>query len=212
MGLFGSTDNTEHERKPADRSPTNTLQRATVIAAAALVVTCLFPGYTAVLIAAIGAYEVRRVRRWWFGVWAAVTSVIGWALAGASLTQWMAWPLSQIGHTFAWILAPAPEANPIVMSINEIAESSLLSLVWMQLWGCAPAALLTTVIFASWRSHSRNIRGQIEGPEHTNRRPVGILDRRRRDRERHRIAAGHYLTPPPEPAAAAATHDGNPHA
>lgn len=195
MGLFGSTDNIEHDRKPADRKPTAGPQRTAIAALIALAITCVFSGYTAVLIVAVGAYEVRRVRRWWFAVWAAVTFILGWAFAGASITEWISWPLSQIGHTFPWMLTWAPDTNPIIGAVNNISEGSLPALIWVQLWGCAPAALLTTVAFATWRSHSRNIRGQIEGKEHSNRRPVGILDRRRRARERNRIATGHYLTP-----------------
>jgi hypothetical protein len=161
---------------------------------AAACVVCLLaaPGATIAFIVSLLGYERRRVRAQWWAGWAAATFAIGVCLAGFSVTGWLHWS----GSSIAFLLPEQPAESTgtgYVDWIRAHSDISLLEMVWMQAWFGIPVGFAATdIVIVGIRSHSRKLRGQIEGPEHSNMRPVGILDRHRRNIERRKVAAGHY--------------------
>ena len=180
----------------SDRKPDTGRSDAGLWKAAGCVVLLLAaPGATIAFIASLLAYERRRVRAQWWAGWAAATLAIGICLAGFSVTGWLYWSGSSIALLLP-VQPPDTAAAGYFGWIRAHSDISILEMVWMQAWFGIPLGFATTtVVIVGFRSHSRALRGQIEGPEHSNMRPVGILDRRRRNIERRKVAAGHYTTP-----------------
>jgi hypothetical protein len=170
----------------------------TGVAVAAIVVICAAaaPAVLLVLTTSILAYERRRVRvQWWIG-WAATTFLLGLSFAGLSITTWAFWSGSFIAYLWypRWGNGIAEDLSGWPGWVHDHSGISTVEMLWLQTWFGAPVGFaLTAIVILVFRSYSRHLRGQIEGSEHSNRRPVGILDRRRGRIERQKISDGCYL-------------------
>ena len=162
-----------------------------IVAVAATAIA--FPGYLAVTVVAVLAHELRRVRIRWMWLWAAVTFVGGVFLAG-SLSSWQAWLLAQVGHLAPQLLiTDSADPRPTFDTAAAFAHVSAAHAILCQLIAAAPLGFVTAAVLAQYRRFSRSVRGTIEGPDYSNQRPVGFLDRRRADRIGRRIRAGEYI-------------------
>lgn len=186
-----SPDREQHEtRKSAGSTRT-----AGVVAIALLALVATLPGIAVAVAFAILAYEIRRVRVKIFVGWAIAITATGIALAGFSPTTWLYWSTSFATRTW---LSPVAAAFPADSTgvrgwMHTHTGMSYLEVAWTQLWFGAPLGFLAAIVFiVAVRSRPRALRGRIEGDEHSNMRPIGFLDRRRRTAERRKIAAGHY--------------------
>jgi hypothetical protein len=159
----------------------------------ALTLAVLFTGYTVALVAAVLAHELRRVRIRWFAIWAATTFVIA-LLAAGGLSAWGAWLLAEVGNLTPKLLFADPtQPESVTTQAAAFATTSWAHAAACQLIAAAPLAFATAALTTWWRHDSREIRGSIEGPDFSNRRPIGILDRQRITRNRRRVATAHYL-------------------
>ncbi|WP_137725832.1 hypothetical protein [Prescottella subtropica] len=184
-------DREQHEtRKPAGSTST-----AGIVALAVLALVAALPGVAVAVAFAILAYEIRRVRIIMWAGWAAATAVAGIALAGFSPATWLYWSTSFATRTWLSPIAAGFPADSTGVRgwMHTHTDMSYLEVTWTQLWFGVPLGFLAAIgIIVVFRSRPRALRGRIEGTEHSNQRPVGFLDRRRRTVERRKIAAGHY--------------------
>ncbi|KSU66876.1 hypothetical protein AS032_31975 [Rhodococcus qingshengii] len=191
--FMGKTIGADSDRESGSSSNAQARLIAAVLALAALAAV---PGVVVAIVFAVLAFEIRRVRVKMWTIWAAVTAIIGIAAAGFSLTTWLYWSTSFT--TRIWLHTPAanlpPDSSGLLGWSRANADMSILQVIWTQLWFGVPVGFaLAAVLIVLFRSRPRALRGRIEGAEHSNMRPVGILDRRRRDIERNKVASGHYL-------------------
>lgn len=183
MGLFASAD------EPDDRTPAKSANPRALVFLVPIAVTLMFPGF--VLITAVSSlvHERRRVRARWYLTWAAVTAIIG-VIAAGSTTAWMGWNLAFVGSVASRLITTTPDT---ALGVAAGFAGNLGDAVLAETVAAAPLAFLFTAGIVRYRRQSRDQRGMIEGDLHSNQRPVGTLDRTRNDRERRKIAAGHYL-------------------
>ncbi|MFI8695960.1 hypothetical protein [Dietzia maris] len=180
----------DDENKPASSS--NGPLLATAIAALAVIVAV--PGVAITVVAGILAVEYRRVRtsRWMLA--ALVTLVIAVAVAGLNLARWTAWSTSFVAGTWGSGLLPDPGgATGILHWAATHTDATLLSIIATQAAFGVPVGLFCVGAYSVFRVRSRRLLNVVEGPEYSNIRPVGVLDRRHEQRVRDRIASGHYL-------------------
>ena len=185
------------ESNDAGQNATSTRPNLGLIAvAAAAVCAVAAPAALVVFGTSILAYELRRVRvQWWIG-WAVTTFVIGLCFAGLSITTWIFWSGSFIAYAWCprWGNGFAYGRGGWLGWVHDHSGINIIEMLWLQTWFGAPIGFaLTATVILVFRSYSRHLRGQIEGDEHSNRRPVGVLDRRRGRIERQKIADGYYL-------------------
>ncbi|MBM4569180.1 hypothetical protein GS489_01335 [Rhodococcus hoagii] len=165
------------------------------MAIAAIVLVATLPGVALALVFAVLAYEIRRVRIIMWASWAGITAAAGIVLAGFSPTTWLYWSTSFATRTWlSSVAAGFPDGSGGIRGwMAAHTEMNFLEVAWTQLWFGVPLGFLAAIgVIVVFRSRPRALRGRIEGTEHSNMRPVGILDRRRRTIERRKVAAGHY--------------------
>lgn len=195
MGVLSSRRPNEPDqaRTSDPAKPQDSSQLRAVGALVAPVILVGFTGFALVLAGAVLAHEIRRVRIRWLLTGAAATLLVGIVTAGG-VGPWAAWFLAQVGHFAPQILFANPDQPHLVQTqAAAFATVSAPHAVICQLIAGAPLAFLLAAAVALWRRDARAVRGTIEGPEYSNRRPVGIVDQIRERRERQRIAAGHYM-------------------
>ncbi|KJR10236.1 hypothetical protein [Gordonia sihwensis] len=197
MGLFSTPEQDDEKSDPKPRRAGGKAVLALTILLLSAIV--LLPGYLLVTVVSVLIHEERRVRGRWYLIWAGLSLVIGLIAAGGT-TGWAGWNLAQVGLVFSRFLPDPTQTPATALTVAAGFAGHLVASVLAQLVASAPLAFLTTAVIVRYRRLAREQRGQIEGPTHSNQRPVGMLDRARNDRERKKIAAGHYLTDwPPAP-------------
>ncbi|WP_458682679.1 hypothetical protein [Prescottella equi] len=159
------------------------------------------PGTIATTVASLLAVERRRIRGRWWTLWAALTAVVGLAVSG-SVAGWLTQPL----RLPAWLLvdlAGLPIADAVSgvdgsvgEALTAAAESGLAAALLGQVLFGLPVGFAITAIYTRVRRFKREKLGEIEGPEFSNWRPVGHLDRLRARRVADRIRAGHFTFAP----------------
>ena len=158
-----------------------------------LLLITFFTGFTIVFVAAVLAHEIRRVRIRWLTGWAAATLMLALLAAGGA-GAWGSWLLAEVGNLTPRLLFADPTTPDAVRTqAAAFATTTWLHSLACQLIAAAPLAFVSAAVFAAWRHDAREVRGQIEGHEYSNRRPVGILDRQRIKWNRGRIAAAHFV-------------------
>ncbi|MGU3585157.1 hypothetical protein ACLBYD_18515 [Rhodococcus sp. C26F] len=185
------TDAEQHDT----RNPSSTVNTIGLAAVSAVVVLAALPGVAAAAIFSILAYELRRVRVRIWATWAAATAVLGIAAAGFSPITWLYWSTSFATRTWLSTVAESFPADSSGLRgwMRTHSDASILEVVGTQLgFGIPVGFTVTIVVIVAFRARPRALRGRIEGPEHSNMRPVGFLDRRRRAIERQKIADGYY--------------------
>lgn len=170
-------------------------------AAVVLLPIVTVPATIAVTVMSLLIVERRRVRgRWWI-TWAALSFLIGIIVSG-SLVDWALQPL----RLPAWLITSVAGFSltdsvsglegDLGAALRDIAASSLGSAVLGQLLFALPVGFAITAVFTRVRRFKREKLGEIEGPEFSNWRPVGHLDRLRARRTAEQIRAGHYTFGP----------------
>ncbi|WP_347956145.1 hypothetical protein [Gordonia aichiensis] len=195
MGLLSAPEQDDEKSEPKTRRSGRRAGGRSVLALTItlLLAIVLLPGY--LLVTAIGVFihEERRVRGRWYLIWGAASFLVGLIAAGGT-TGWAGWNLAQVGLLFSRFLPDPNQMPATALTVAAGFAGQPLTSVLAQLVASAPLAFLTTAAIVRYRRLAREQRGQIEGETHSNQRPVGVLDRARNDRERKKIAAGHYLT------------------
>ncbi|MDH6284592.1 hypothetical protein [Prescottella agglutinans] len=173
-----------------------------ILIGAAAVLTV--PVTIAVTVLSLLAVERRRVRNRWWVLWTATSAVVALTVSGSPL-DWLLQPL----RLPAWLLsdiAGVPMQSmvdglggEVGQALAAAATSSLAQALLGQLLFGLPVGFAITAVYTRVRRFKREKLGEIEGPEFSNHRPVGILDRRRADHVARQMRAGHY-TFAPEPA------------
>lgn len=189
MGLFSAKKNHDADA-PKQQQPERGGSAVRGLLVLGIVLLIVLPGYLVTLTPAVLAYERRRVRTGWYWLWALVTLILGIVLAG-SVSAWQAWLLAWPGHMLP-IAFHAGEPGSVPAMAAAFQSVSAAHAVLCQTIALAPIAMASCAVFTLARSFSRKTRGRIEGDDHSNERPVGILDRRRIIRERRRVAAARY--------------------
>ena len=170
-------------------------------AAVVLLPIVTVPATIAVTVMSLLIVERRRVRgRWWI-TWAALSFLIGIIVSG-SLLDWALQPL----RLPAWLITSVASISltdavsgvegDLGSALRDIAASSLGSAVLGQLLFALPVGFAITAVFTRVRRFKREKLGEIEGPDFSNWRPVGYLDRLRAGRVAEQIRAGHHTFAP----------------
>lgn len=181
----------DHDEKRSSSSSSGPLLAAAI---AALAVIVAVPGVAVTVVAGVLAVEYRRVRtgRWMAAALAAL--VLAVAIAGLSIAQWAAWSTSFAAGTWASGLLPDPGlATGIMHWAATHTDTTWLVIIATQAAFGIPVGLFLVGGYSVFRVRSRRLLNVVEGPEYSNIRPVGFLDRRHEQRVRENMAAGHYL-------------------
>lgn len=136
--------------------------------------------------------EKRRVRlSRWAGATVA-TWLIGIMVAGFSPATWFGW--WPAGAAMLWQAGTAPlKGIPLLSLIAETADNGQYLFLKHALFA-TPVALFLMSIWWWARSYSLRLRGQNEGEEYSDRRPVGFLDKWRRKRNLVAVQSGQWST------------------
>lgn len=170
-------------------------------ALAVLVPIMTVPATIAVTAASLFIVERRRVRGRWWATWAVLCFLIGLAVSG-SLLGWLMQPLRLPAWLITTIAGVSPAAafsgvdGPLGATLRDIATSSATAAMLGQIMFALPVGFAITAVFTRVRRFKREKLGEIEGPEFSNWRPVGILDRLRARRVSEQIRAGHHTIAP----------------
>lgn len=176
------------------KQPSSSAGPQLAAALASLAVIVAVPGVAITVAAGILAVEYRRVRtsRWMLA--ALGTLVVAVAIAGLSVNQWTAWSTSFVAGTWGSGLMPDPgSATGILHWAATHTDANWLAIIATQAAFGVPVGLFCVGIYSVVRVRSRRLLNVVEGPEYSNIRPVGFLDRRHEERVRERMASGYYL-------------------
>lgn len=197
------SDDDGYDEEPGSGRPTEGSTRAPIAARAlaVLVPVVTVPATIAVTAVSLPIVERRRVRGRWWATWAALSFLIGLAISG-SLVGWLLQPL----RLPAWLITELAGVSPagaaagvdgqLGETLRDIASSSAAAAALGQLMFALPVGFAITAVFTRVRRFKREKLGEIEGPEFSNWRPVGVLDRLRARRVADQIRAGHHTIAP----------------
>lgn len=186
MGLFGTPPETVEKNNTATRSA------APLIGVVVLVLLLLAPLLPVLFAVCAISGERRRIRlsRWLASC--AVAHVVSLAFAGFSINRWLGW----------WQAAPAalwggfiPETvtAPAVAGLRHAHTDTAPLVLWTHhLMVAGPAALALMCLWWWWRSYALALRGENEGEQYSNMRPIGWLDRRRAARNETAVRSGEW--------------------
>ncbi|MCZ4587684.1 hypothetical protein O4328_29020 [Rhodococcus opacus] len=167
---------------------------------AVLVPIVAVPATIAVTATSLLIVERRRVRGRWWATWAALSfllgvlvsgSLLGWALQPLRLPAWLI--ASLVGASLADAASGLGESGA---TLQDVAMSTAWAAVLGQLLFALPVGFAITAVFTRVRRFKREKLGEIEGPEFSNWRPVGVLDRVRSRRVTEQIRSGHHTIAP----------------
>ena len=134
--------------------------------------------------------EKRRVRlsRWFIAAGAAWVVCI--LAAGADPAIWFGWwptgTAMLFGDSTAFL-----KGIPLLAEIPTFAEKQSLIFIKHALFA-TPVALFLMALWWWARSYSLRLRGQKEGAEYSDRRPVGVLDNYRRKKNQMAVQSGQW--------------------
>lgn len=184
--------------RPGEGSPRSPIAARVLVV---LVPVVTVPATIAVTAASLLIVERRRVRGRWWTTWAALSFLIGLAISG-SLLGWLLQPL----RLPAWLITTLAGISPSALAagvdghlgetLRDVATSSAAAAVLGQIMFALPVGFAITAVFTRVRRFEREKLGEIEGPEFSNWRPVGTLDRLRARRVSDQIRAGHHTIAP----------------
>lgn len=166
-----------------------------------VVAAVTIPVTIAITVAALLTVERRRVRSRWWLLWTCVSfavavimsgSVVGWLLQPLRLPVWLlsgfaGLDVSSVLHRLGGNLGE---------EFSSLATSEFVSAMLGQLLFGLPVGFLITAVYTRVRRFKRQKLGEIEGPEFSDHRPVGLLDKRRANRVARKIRAGNFTVAP----------------
>lgn len=197
------SDDDGYDEEPGSRRPYEG-SSGIPFAARALVVlvpTITVPATIVVTAAALFIVERRRVRGRWWATWAALSFLIGLAVSG-SLLGWLLQPLRLPAWLITALTGVSPAAavsgvdGPLGPTLRDIATSAAPAAILGQILFALPVGFAITAVFTRVRRFKREKLGEIEGPEFSNWRPVGTLDRLRARRVTGQIRSGDHTIAP----------------
>lgn len=134
--------------------------------------------------------EKRRVRLSRWVVATIVATLVGIVAAGLSPARWFGW--WPAGAAMLWQSSTAPLKNiPLLSLIADTAADGQFLFAKHALFA-TPVALFMMSIWWWARSYSLRLRGQNEGEEYSDRRPVGFMDKWRTKRNLVAVQSGQW--------------------
>ena len=202
------SDEDGYDENPGSSGRPNETSAGLPTAARVLAVLVPFvtvPATIAVTAMSLLVVERRRVRGRWWATWAALSFLLGVLISG-SLLAWALQPL----RLPAWLMTSLAGISPadvvsgvagdLGTALRDVAASTAGAAVFGQLLFALPVGFAVTAVFTRVRRFKREKLGEIEGPEFSNWRPVGVLDRMRARRVTEQIRAGQHTIAPTEAA------------
>lgn len=162
----------------------------------------LAPGVALTLLAGMIATEYRKVRTSRWLIASAATFAVALVITTFAGTSILLWLTTGAARTWAGFILPADPASATGMIGFAAANTgaSWAFVIGTQIVAGVPIGLLLTAGYSAYRSYSRRLQNQIEGPEYSSARPFGILDKVNRDRQTRLISEGHYMVLPHDSA------------
>jgi len=200
------SDEDGYDEDPGSSGRSNETSAGLPIAArvlAVLVPIVTVPATIAVTAVSLLVVERRRVRGRWWAAWAALSFLLGVLISGSVL----AWALQPL-RLPAWLITSLAGSSPadaasgvdgdVGAALRDVVTATAGAAVLGQLLFAFPVGFAVTAVFTRVRRFKREKLGEIEGPEFSNWRPVGVLDRMRARRVTEQIRAGHHTIAPTE--------------
>lgn len=197
MGLFGSSGTPSNGDAlvdgTGDGGDKQQKKGGGIIGVAVGVIIMLVFQPIAVIVFAVLAVvgEKRRIRLSRWSVATAVATIIGILGAGLSPSRWLSWWATGA----ALVLGDTASIFANLPGLNQIDDATFYStggLFIRHTLFAVPLALLTMTLWWWARSWSLRLRGENEGAEYSNIRPVGWMDRMRAKRNEEAVSSSDW--------------------
>lgn len=190
MGLF-TTPQPQPEPQP------KTHYTATAITLAAIIALATIPAVVIILPILILIGEKRRVRQSRWALTATITTILLFLLTGAQPQVMANWLLAGIPALWGSHIDPTT-TNTILATLRTQWEVvGTPTLTTHHLVASLPVAVCCMCMWWWMRSYQLQLRGENEGAEYSNIRPVGYLDKARAQNNRKEVETGQWSTKHP---------------
>lgn len=192
MGLFGNTDKPTITDPQVDHGSDGANKKkggALIPIALAVVVALILQPLAVILFAVLAVVgEKRRVRLSRWVVATMVATLVGWVAAGVDPGHWWSWWATG-GALVLGDTANMFDGLPVVSALATYTSYSAGGLFIRHMFFAVPLALFTMTLWWWARSWSLRLRGENEGEQYSNIRPVGWLDKLRAQRNTEAVTS-----------------------